>query len=156
MDSSGKKFDGHVRSGRFWFEMPCWLTEDLNAVFGQWQFNEYMKAQLRGEIDILLEEASCGVLEQEAHGFVRTTPKDADRTRIQPLIGELRVPEPFDVGKRHCRCRVFHYEPDAYADWLVSLGALIKDVDDKDSKTQQNQVIRLCDKRRCEHESRRN
>lgn len=151
----GDDFDGHVHSGRLWFEMPCWLSKDLNYFFQKWRINRWVKTHLLAEIDVLLEEASYGELEQETHGFVKTTPKQVEWTRAEPLVAELRLPEPFYVNERRCRCRVFHYEPGDYPNWLVSLGALIKDVDDPQSRQAQTDVIRQCGERRRVYEARR-
>ena len=142
----GDEFNGEIMPGRQWYEMPCWISDDMALDLNTLEAHMFERMHLRAEMDDLLERASYGNLQQDPE-FVKAT-RDATRTRLDVEVIELRVPEPFDVNGNRCRSRIYCFEPEHDRDSLVSLGSYVKVLDSRRWRELEDSFIHKCSQRK--------
>lgn len=68
----GDEFNGEIMPGRQWYEMPCWISDDMALDLNTLEAHMFERMHLRAEMDDLLERASYGNLQQDPE-FVKAT-----------------------------------------------------------------------------------
>lgn len=156
----GESFDGE-QPNRSWYDMPCYLGEDLRADYDNESISEERRGFMRAEIEMILRRAARGKLTQDDDDHWGEK-GHAVRTREHPDIFELRVPEPLKFNGKEWLCRVYYAEP-VNTKLLVSLGSQLKHIKSRGEMTphatqkrlQDSRIYAACDRGWAWHRKRR-